>query len=127
MAELPAWASVVIAIFERVGVGCAVLVFLAAVVWKVLPPLTKLLRAWKAQADKITDAVPRVEADFRALVGNVRDVNDRFERVEDKLDRSLSAPCPHIVPVGSPDIRGGSIHPGPGGGRGVDLSSQDRP
>lgn len=122
MGELPSWASVVIAIFERIGVGAAVLVFIAAVIWKVLPPLTRLLRAWKTQADKIADAVPRFETDFRSLVGNVRDVNDRFERVEEKLDRSLSAPCHFPPTAGSPAVRGHGGHPGSGGDRVGDLS-----
>lgn len=119
MSDLPEWARTIIAIFERVGVGAAVLIFLAAVIWKVLPPLTKLLRAWKIQSDKITETVPRFEADFRGLVGSV---NRGFERLEDKLDQSLATPCPRLHHEGGASIRTPGGAAGAGSHRGADLS-----
>lgn len=119
MSDLPEWARIIIAIFERIGVGASVLIFLAAVIWKVMPPLTKLLRAWKIQSDKITETVPRFEADFRGLVSSV---NNGFQRIEGKIDQSLAVPCPHFVASGGDAVRGSCGNPGVGGHRACDVS-----
>lgn len=121
--ELPSWVQVFVVVFERIGTGAAVLIFLGAVVWKVLPPLTKLLRAWKTQADKITDALPRFEADFRSLVHNVQ---TGFVNMERKLDATFSTPCPLVTAGPGAPVRPGGNDPGSGGDRGPGLSLTPR-
>jgi hypothetical protein len=118
MNDLPEWASVTIAVFERIGVGAAVLIFVGAFLWKALPPLTKLLRSWKAQSDSITAAVPRFERDFSTLVGNVK---TGFDRMESKLDKAL-----HLPAEGGSSIRHAVHDSGVGGRRDFDVSPSEK-
>lgn len=64
---MPVW----VLIFERIGPGSAILVFTGAVLWKLLPEMTKLLKAWKAQSDTITKAVPTVLGSLDRLADNM--------------------------------------------------------
>lgn len=75
--EFPIW----VLVFERIGPGSAILVFTGAVMWKLLPALTKLLGAWRHQSERITESVPK------ALDG-LRDLVQHAERIADHITRS---------------------------------------
>lgn len=64
---MPIW----VLVFERIGPGSAILVFTGAVLWKLLPEMTKLLKAWKAQSDALTKAVPAALGSLDRLADNM--------------------------------------------------------
>jgi hypothetical protein len=79
--DLPLW----VLIFERIGPGSAILVFTGAVLWKLVPGITRLLVAWRKQSDAVTQAVPQVLDGLRNLVGHAERVADRLTDGESRL------------------------------------------
>lgn len=78
---LPLWVTV----FERIGPGSCILLFTGAVLWKLIPAITVLLKAWKKQSDTVTGAVPTVVAS----VGRIADNLERgFEALNDRVYRN---------------------------------------
>ena len=77
---LPAWVTV----FERIGPGSCILLFTGAVLWKLIPAITVLLKAWKKQSDTVTAAVPTVVTS----VGRIADNLERgFEALNERVYR----------------------------------------
>lgn len=72
--DLPLW----VLIFERIGPGSAILVFTGAVLWKLVPGISRLLVSWRRQSDTMTQAVPMVLDGLRDLVGHAERVADRL-------------------------------------------------
>lgn len=72
--EFPMW----VLVFERLGPGSAILVFSGAVLWKLVPPASRLLASWRKQSDTITAAVP-------AVLDGVKDLVRHVERVADHV------------------------------------------
>lgn len=56
MNSVPDW----VLVFERLGPGMAILVFILAVAWQLLPSGKRLLGAWTAQTNAITRLIPSV-------------------------------------------------------------------
>lgn len=75
-----------VTVFERLGPGAAILIFVGACLWKLLPPMLNLLSAWKMQSDVITTSLPRFEGEFRRVTDTVVGA---VVRIEGKLDRIL--------------------------------------
>jgi hypothetical protein len=57
-------------------------VFVGAVLWKLLPVATSLLRSWKAQSDTVTKAVP-VALNAIAKIGD--NLEKGFVRLNEKV------------------------------------------
>lgn len=68
--QLPEW----VLIFERLGPGSAILLFVGATLWKLLPAVSRLLVAWRKQSDAMTAAVPEALHGLRNLVSHVERV-----------------------------------------------------
>lgn len=75
---LPVWVTV----FERLGPGSCILIFTGAVLWKLIPAITVLLRAWRTQSDTVTKAVPTV-------VNSVSRIADNLERGFEALNERV--------------------------------------
>lgn len=90
--ELPMWVTV----FERLGPGSCILLFTGAVLWKLIPAITILLRAWRKQSDTITSAVPTVVASVGRIANNLE---RGFEALNERVYR-------HPFDVRSPFVRG---------------------
>lgn len=80
--EFPLW----VLIFERIGPGSAILVFTGAVVWKLLPAMTRLLGAWRRQSETVTAAVPAALDGIKELVGHVERVADHLTLPKQPLE-----------------------------------------
>ncbi len=96
---LPMWVTV----FERIGLGPGILLFVGAVLWKLVPEIKSLLKAWRMQSNTITAAVPTVvdsvgriaanlERGFEALNERVyrRPFDPRSDPVRDDRDPAAS-------------------------------------
>jgi hypothetical protein len=74
--EFPMWLLAV----ERFGLGATIIVFFLAVLWKLVPGVSRLLNAWKKQSDKVTEtistAVPSVLDGLKDLVYHAERVAD---------------------------------------------------
>lgn len=70
--EFPVW----VLIFERIGPGSAILVFVGALLWKLLPGITRCLTAWRKQSEAITSAVPLVLDGLKDLVQHASRIAD---------------------------------------------------
>lgn len=88
---MPVW----VLVFERIGPGSAILVFTGAVLWKLLPEMTKLLKAWKAQSDALTKAVP-------AALGSL-------DRLADNMEKGFEALSARTYGVGIKSQEGGEV------------------
>jgi len=85
--DIPSW----VLLFERLGPGLAILVFVLATLWKIVPSLLKLMASWKKQADIVSAAVPRVESSLEQIA---RGLQHGFQRLEDKFDATISTRSP---------------------------------
>lgn len=106
---LPMWVTV----FERIGPGSCILLFTGAVLWKLIPAITVLLKAWRKQSDTVTAAVPTV-------VSSVGRIADNLERGFEALNDLV-----YLRPFGArgAPVRGdGDDTAGDGGAGGKDLS-----
>lgn len=65
--DIPLW----VLIFERIGFGAAVLIFVGAFTWRLLPPAAKLFQAWTKQSDKMTNTIPRIERSVERIADNM--------------------------------------------------------
>ncbi len=107
--QLPLWVT----IFERIGPGSCILLFTGAVLWKLIPAITVLLKAWRKQSDTVTAAVPTV-------VSSVGRIADNLERGFEALNERV-----YLRPIGSrgaPVRDDGDDPAGDGGAGGKDLS-----
>lgn len=68
-------------IFKELGPGSVFMVFVLAVIWKLLPATTKLLAAWRRQSEKVTGAVDPV-------LDGVKDAVWHLERIADHVTGS---------------------------------------
>lgn len=80
--QLPEW----VLIFERLGPGSAILVFVGATLWKLLPGVSRLLIAWRKQSDAVTAAVPVALDGLRDLVQHVERVAEHVTRRPSERD-----------------------------------------
>lgn len=80
--QLPEW----VLIFERLGPGSAILLFVGATLWKLLPGISRLLVAWRKQSDAVTEAVPKALDGLRDLVTHVERVAEHVTRWGDRAD-----------------------------------------
>lgn len=107
--QLPLWVT----IFERIGPGSCILVFTLSVLWKLVPEIKSLLKAWRMQSSTVTAAVPTV-------VSSVTRIADNLERGFEALNDRV-----YLRPLGS---RGASVRDdgddsaGDGGAGSKDLS-----
>ena len=77
---LPVWVTV----FERLGPGSCILIFTGAVLWKLIPAITVLLKAWRKQSDTVTSAVPTVVDSVSRIADNLK---RGFEALNDRVYR----------------------------------------
>jgi len=77
---LPVWVTV----FERLGPGSCILIFTGAVLWKLIPAITVLLKAWRKQSDTVTAAVPTVVSSVSRIADNLE---RGFEALSDRVYR----------------------------------------
>lgn len=98
--EFPMW----VLVFKELGPGSCILVFTFAVIWKLLPALTKLLGAWHRQSEKITHAVDPV-------LEGVKDAVWHLERMADHVAGSR----PLARDPRRPRVRNGGGHADLGG------------
>lgn len=84
--DIPLW----VLIFERIGFGAAVLIFVGAFTWRLLPPAAKLFQAWTKQSDKMTNTIPRIERSVERIADNMERgfemLNQRVYRDEGQGD-----------------------------------------
>ena len=107
--QLPLWVT----IFERIGPGSCILVFTLSVLWKLVPEIKSLLKAWRMQSSTVTAAVPTV-------VSSVTRIADNLERGFEALNERV-----YLRPLGTrgAPVRGdGDDSAGDGGAGGKDLS-----
>ena len=77
---LPLWVTV----FERIGPGSCILVFTLSVLWKLVPAVTILLKAWRKQSDTVTAAVPTVVDSVSRIATNLE---RGFEALNERVYR----------------------------------------
>ena len=107
-AEFPVW----VLIFERLGPGSAILIFVGAVLWKLLPVAAKLLVAWRKQSEEMTRAIPEGLSGIKDLVQHVERVADHV--TQGHRDSPAVAGRDRLRAVRPDPVGGGS-------GGGVDL------
>lgn len=77
---LPMWVTV----FERIGLGPCILLFVGAVLWKLVPEIKSLLKAWRMQSNTITEAVPTVVNSVGRIAANLE---RGFEALNERVYR----------------------------------------
>lgn len=82
--EFPMWLLAI----ERFGLGASIIVFIMAVMWKLVPGMTKLLGAWKRQSDKVTETMATA---VPAVLDGLKDLVHHAERVADHVTRGQDA------------------------------------
>jgi hypothetical protein len=78
--QLPEW----VLIFERLGPGSAILVFVGATLWKLLPGVSRLMISWRKQSDAVTAAVPVALGTLHELVRHVERVAEHVTRPDNE-------------------------------------------
>lgn len=96
--EFPMWLLAI----ERFGLGYAMIVFVGAVVWKLLPAFIKMLGAWRKQSEEAAKVMPCIMDFTKALtkaapdaLEGIRDLAQNAERIADHvvgMDRSEDGP-----------------------------------
>lgn len=107
--DMPLWVSV----FERLGPGSGVLLFVGAVVWKLLPEIVKLLRAWRLQSNEVVRVLPTAVRFGENAVLTLGRLADTMERGFENLNQQVyggerikrGAPGPADTSVGGPADR----------------------
>lgn len=83
--ELPTW----VVVFERIGPGSAILVFTGAVLWKLLPEVVRLIKAWRNQSTEAAKAIPVALQSLDRGIDTLGRLSDTMERGFESLNQHV--------------------------------------